>query len=306
MDKIKPLLATAVEDFDALRFPFLASPTLDGIRCLTIPTNDPSRKCAAVSRNLKPIPNCFVRQWLEANLPPGFDGELMVHNAAFNEVSSGIMSRDGEPDFVYHVFDYLSSYEPSGLAVGFSLRLANVRDRLSVYEEWALRVKLVEHVIVRNQDDLDGYETACLSEGYEGVMLRDPAGPYKLGRSTEREHILLKVKRFDQSEALVIGTEELMHNGNEATFDAFGHTKRSSHKANKVGMNTLGSLVCKTPDGIEFKIGTGFNEDLRKKLWISREGLPGLTVTYKHQPSGAKEAPRFPVFIGFRHENDIS
>ena len=57
-------------------------------------------------------------------------------------------------------------------------------------------------------------------------MVRTPDSPYKCGRSTEREAWLLKIKRFEDAEAVVLGTYEGMSNMNEAGVDAFGRTKR--------------------------------------------------------------------------------
>lgn len=68
--------------------------------------------------------------------------------------------------------------------------------------------------------ELAAYKEKCLSEGYEGVMVRDPAGPYKCGRSTVREGWLLKIKRFEDGEAEVLETYEGMSNYNEAGVDA--------------------------------------------------------------------------------------
>jgi len=42
----------------------------------------------------------------------------------------------------------------------------------------------------------------------------------------------------------------------------------------------------------------------RVSLWVRRESLIGRLVRFKHQPSGAKEAPRFPKFSGFREQWD--
>ena len=69
MSTFKPLLAYTVKNPDALRFPVLVSPKLDGIRCV-IHNDQP------VSRTLKPIPNRFIQS--ELGFYPPFDGELMV------------------------------------------------------------------------------------------------------------------------------------------------------------------------------------------------------------------------------------
>jgi DNA ligase-1 len=151
-------------------------------------------------------------------------------------------------------------------------------------------------------------------------MIRSTAGPYKFGRSTEKEGWLLKLKRFEDSEAVVLGCYELMHNANEATKDELGHTKRSSHKANKQGRGTLGGLhVRDLKTGVEFDIGTGFDDALRAELWslhqlnvalqvpakFSAGAVVGRVAKYKFFPTGSKDKPRFPVFLGFRDSIDM-
>ena len=96
---------------------------------------------------------------------------------------------------------------------------------------------------IRDAAQLAAYEEKCLAEGYEGVMIRTPDSPYKCGRSTEREGWLLKIKRFEDDEAVVLETYEGLSNLNPAERDAFGRTKRSSCKENKVGRGELGGFV---------------------------------------------------------------
>ena len=113
-------------------------------------------------------------------------------------------------------------------------------------------------------------------------------------------------KRFVDAEARVIGFIELMHNGNEAQINELGYMEHSSHKENLVGMNTLGALVCKNDKGEEFRIGTGFSAEKRKEIWENRESYLGKLAKYKSFPIGVKDAPRLPVFLAFRDEDDMS
>jgi len=150
------------------------------------------------------------------------------------------------------------------------------------------------------------WEESYLAAGYEGVMLRHPDGPYKHGRSTAKEAWLLKVKRFVDAEAKVIGYSEAQHNANEAKRNELGQLERSSHKAGKVGKQTLGALMVKDlKTGVEFDIGTGFTESQRQLLWAQGDNLIGKVVKYKSQPTGVKDKPRFPVFLGFRDKVDM-
>jgi DNA ligase-1 len=109
-----------------------------------------------------------------------------------------------------------------------------------------------------------------------------------------------------QSEAIIVGMEEAMENINPRQYNAIGAMDRSSCKANLVGKNTLGALVVKDiKTNQEFKIGTGFNDKLRKIFWENPPYFRGTIILYKHKPHGQKLLPRCPSFKGFRNETDI-
>ncbi|UUV43254.1 DNA ligase [Rhodobacter phage RcCWillis] len=284
MSNFKPLLAHTVESMDSVQFPVMAAPKLDGIRCLIV-------NGEAVTRSLKPVPNAYVRDRLRGL--PDYDGELIVGRVnapdVFNVSTSGIMSRDGEPEFTFHVFDVHS------MAAPFEARYLEIDPFISRH------VALVGHDLLHTVEELSEFEARCIADGFEGVMIRDPRGAYKNGRSTVRDRILGKVKRFADTEATIIGVEELMRNGNEQTRNALGHAERSTAQAGLVPADTLGALIVQSPEWeAPFKIGTGYDSAMRAALWADRDNLAGRLVKFKHQPSGAKDAPRFPVFIGFR------
>ncbi|MNG11564.1 DNA ligase [compost metagenome] len=137
-------------------------------------------------------------------------------------------------------------------------------------------------------------------------MVRQADGKYKQGRSTLREGILLKLKRFNSAECIVTGFEELMHNANEAKINETGHTDRSSHKENLVPMNTLGALLVKDIEsGVDFAIGTGYTAAQRKEIWDNRRQWLGKIVTYTHFAVGSGyDKPRFPVFKGCKFHGE--
>ena len=108
----KPMLAGKCERPDALSFPVLATPKLDGIRCLKI-------NGRALTRSFKPVSNRFTRGWIEANLPDGLDGELIVRGTTFSETAGHIGRESGEPDFTFAVFDYVSD----GVDVPYACRM---------------------------------------------------------------------------------------------------------------------------------------------------------------------------------------
>jgi DNA ligase-1 len=271
----------------------LLSPKLDGIRCLVIDG-------VAVGRSLKPIPNKYVQLLFGHPEFNGLDGELVVDSPiakdVFQVTSSGVMSVEGQPKVKFYVFDDFSH------GAWFTKRLDSAFKRTKKHTHFVQ----VPHDIVRCMEDISMHEEKYLATGYEGVMLRLPEGPYKHGRSTTKEAWLLKVKRFEDSEAIVVGCTQLMHNANEAKRNELGQLERSSHKAGKIGKEMLGALIVKDlKTKVEFDIGTGFTADQRSTLWVDRDNLLGKVVKYKFQPTGVKDKPRFPVFLGFRSKVDL-
>ena len=232
----------------------------------------------------------------------GLDGELIVGDPAsptcYRDTVSGVMAEDKvDTDWKFHVFDHVESNP-------FSLRLSYAKDFLrSSFEE----VVVLEQTLVHDVEALNEFEAKTLAAGHEGVILRHPESPYKFGRSTAREGYLLKVKRFVDGEAEVLEVIEEMHNGNEAQTNELGRTKRSSHQENKTGKGRMGALlVCDVQTGVEFQIGTGFNDSDKSWWWHRRHATaPGLVVKYKHFPIGVKDKPRHPVYLGLRDPRDM-
>lgn len=289
----KPMLSGKCSDTSKLKYPVMCTPKLDGIRCVVVEKK-------ALSRSFKPIPNEYARTFVEHNCPDGFDGELMV-KGTFQDVTSGIMSRDGQPNFTYMVFDFVKT----GLDVPYDARMRDLE--MWVKSIGSGMVQAVLPTVINNEEELLAFEKKCLAEGYEGIMIRDPKGVYKCGRSTEREGLLLKLKRFEDAEAIVVGYGEKMHNENEAKKDELGHTKRSTSKDGMVPAGTLGELRVSSKDfKNEFCIGSGFDDALRAKLWKEKDKLAGRIVKFKYQTIGSTtDAPRLPIFLGFRSKDDM-
>lgn len=293
----QPLLAAKKPVFEKLQFPVLATPKIDGIRCIKV-------NGQALSRSFKPIPNHHIRNWIEANCPDGFDGEILCGDG-FSDVQSMVMSREGEPKFTYLVFDYVTT----SLTEPYQSRMDNLSLK---FKETGLHLspsaEILYPEVANNLDELRLIMEKHLLEGHEGTMIRTPDSPYKCGRSSLKEGYLIAIKEFVDAEAEVIGFEEQMKNNNEATLDAFGHKERSSHNENKVAAGMLGAFIVKSEDGTTFKIGTGvgLTQELRKKIWDNQAEYLGKLVHYRYQPHGVKDRPRIPSYYGFRNKEDMS
>lgn len=312
MPNFKPMLAQTVEP-DKFRFPKIVQPKLDGVRASVV-------NGKLVSRNLKLIPNAEIQAALGRPEFEGLDGELIVGSPtaedAFRTTTSYCMaSNKTGGDWTFYVFDL---WNHGGT---FVERFGDLSDRR---REPLLPpcCEIVAIGVAQDSDDLEAFERTLLEEGYEGAILRDPKSLYKFGRASKTKQELIKLKRFTDFEAEVVGVVEEMHNANEAKTNALGRTERSSHAAGKIGKGTLGKLRLRALNGpwkgVEFGCGTGFSATDRRDLWNEAlrsenaagerdlSGLNGRTAKVKAFEIGAKDAPRFPVWLGWRDERDMS
>ena len=297
MNTFKPMLAVSCHDLNLVRYPVLVSWKIDGIRILI-------KDGVALSRSLKPIPNLFIQNWVACNaeILNGLDGELIVGDIdapnVFNVTTSAVMSRDGEMDFTFYIFDKWDSPD-TAMDRWLYLRNSDLQSKLPK------RAKVLQKQLVHDAEQAAKYEERLLSQGAEGMMICGCNTTYKYGRSTLKEQKLLKKKNFVDSEFEVVGFIEKLHNANEAKINEVGNTERSSHKENMIPMNTLGALTIKIWDGSLCNVGTGFDDLTRQHIWDNQEHYLGKLAKVKHFPVGAKDSLRFPVFLAFRHEDDM-
>jgi DNA ligase-1 len=283
-----------------IRLGYLVAPKLDGVRALI------QQDGGLLTRALKPVPNRSLRHvWSSAALH-GLDGELILGDPTaadvFRRTTSAVMSQEGEPAVCFHVFDdFTAPRQP------YTDRLARLAARVNYLQRDGYPIKLVPQITLSADNPLDRIEAALLDEGYEGLIARDPTAAYKFGRSTLREARLLKLKRFADGEAVILRAVELLKNANAATRNALGYLERSTERAGLRPGGTLGALeVRDLVSGVEFSIGSGFDQATRDQLWAARDTLPGRLAAYRHFPVGAYDRPRFPTFKGLRSPLDLT
>ena len=110
---------------------------------------------------------------------------------------------------------------------------------------------MVKQTVCTSKDELATLMDTILKDKGEGVMLKDPASAYE-GKRTKN---LLKVKKFDDAEATVIG-----HQLGEGRCDTM-----------------CGAILVREKDGTEFRIGSGFSDKQRKS-----PPKKGSVVTFKY------------------------
>ena len=129
----------------------------------------------------------------------------------------------------------------------------------------------IEQFSVVDRSSLQKRMKEVVKAGGEGLMLHRSDALYETGRSD----ILLKMKPWEDAEAVVIGHQP-------------GKGKHAG---------TLGALRVRTDDGREFSLGTGFTDPQR------RDPPPlGTTVTYRYHDLTRNGLPRFASFLRVRGE----
>ena len=293
---IRPMLAPNDDPqrnpnfFKKLQYPLLCSPKLDGIRGLSLGGK-------LYSRSGKLLPSRQVQEEFK-NLP-ALDGELIEGDPkdfdVYNRTQSHVMSEDKPGNLTYWVFDCLEDSSSP-----FYKRLDLAESLIS-----HPKVRLVPHEYIDSYEELLAYEEKQLDLGYEGIMMRSPIAPYKHGRCTMNEGYFFKLKRFSDTEGVIVGFEERMTNTNKAEESELGYTKRSSSKEGLRPAGTLGKfLVSYREDTLPVALGS-FKHSEAQEIWDNQDKYLGLTLKFRYFGHGVKDRPRFPRAIGFRSELDL-
>lgn len=209
-----------------------------------------------------PAPDWFTAGWPEQPM----DGELWIGRGRFAEVS-GIVRSGHAGDAAWRRVRFMV-FDLPGLPGPFRQRVMRMRELLG--DAGIAWLRPIEQFRVDSAGELDARLEAVVAAGGEGLMLHHRDSIYRAGRS---EH-LLKYKPYQDAEARVVG-----------------HTAGTGKYA---GM--LGALIVERPDGLRFRIGSGFSD-------AERADPPpiGSWVTYRYNGLTVNGVPRFARFLRIRH-----
>lgn len=266
-----------------LSYPLVASPKYDGIRALSI-SQQP------ISRHAKLLPNLDL-QYAFKHMPP-LDGEVLVPGD-FNKVQSAVMSRDTciADKFNYFVFD---TTEAEWHQKRFDARMLRVEE---LAKDAPPQVHIAPMRICVNAEEVIAFYEEVLAYDhpwdYDGLILRSLSAPYKYGRSTLKQQWMLKMKPWQDSEGIIVGFEELMHNLDTSC----------KRKENMVPGGMLGKFVIQW-NGKTFSVGGGKNLTVERRIhyWNNRPQYLGKRLTFKYLGLSEYDIPRHPNYKGIRLE----
>lgn len=221
-----------------------------------------------------------------------YDGELIrknIDNLPDGEnfrIGTGIINSDSESknEIKFVIFDYFpeSDIQKKESTAKYKLRREMLNKLREVIAEKNLEnIEIVTMVYEgTDQSQIMKWLDYAVDHGWEGLMLNKDA-VYKCKRTTD----LIKIKRFYTMDLPVVDVLE-----------GDGRLK-----------GTLGALVVKYKDNT-VNVGSGFDDETRRRFWNNRELLIGrvVEVKYKEISKDKKtglESLQFPIFVRLREEN---
>nr|WP_246541619.1 DNA ligase [Collimonas antrihumi] len=205
----------------------------------------------------------FAPAWFTANWPKvALDGELWAGREQFHHAVSTIR-RQTPDDAAWRKMRFMVFDLPAhgGTFDQRLIALQSVTAKLAV--PW---VVAVEQIKVDDHAALQSMLERIVKQGGEGLMLHRGDSLYRGYRSND----LLKVKIHEDAEAKVIA-----HIPGKGKYQGI-----------------LGALQVETPDGLRFKLGSGFTDAQRRQ-----PPALGSQVTYRYRGLTPGGTPRFASFM---------
>lgn len=241
-------------------------PKLDGLRVKTVFDGD--GEPSWTSRGGKPysIPDKIKEELKAIHKATGYtmlDGEAYIHGEKLQSIQSATKKHNELTDSIeYHIFDVPDLHKV------WEDRSEDV-DTIGDLCESLTKVEIVRGNVAFSFKDIDDMLGLWLEKGYEGVMVRNPDGPYLF--QNKRSNDLLKYKKFFDSECKVVGCEE--------------------------DKNGEGKLMCLWK-GVHFELKMKGNHSYR--CYESQLKLVGKWINFKYQDLTLRGVPTFAVGTGER------
>lgn len=217
----------------------------NGHRCRALQTPQGVKLFSSEANIITSMPH--INEALSKVLKPGqhLDGELYCHGMSRQDIQSRVNRKDIHPDHAsidYHIYDIIAKDMTNDVRIYYLHRwLDGQHDHLIEVETEFLPITTALTRI-----------TDYVSDGYEGVILRNPYGYYEEKRSKN----LLKYKPFYKDTYNVIRPLEAI--------DQYGN-----------GKNMLGAFQVADYEGHIFSVGAGrLDHATRHALWQEWKDTP--------------------------------
>ena len=207
---VKPMLCKVYDSTDKknVGINWFASRKLDGLRCFIYMKDGKLRTASRGGQNYDVaatyiLTDAYIKSLFEKNPNLILDGELYNHQPG-SDWNLQKISGLGRLETLHNDHKHLKfyCYDIVDENKTFKERLNFLR---SLTVAWNSLLVIVEHVEITNDHEIDELHDKWVSEGYEGLVIRDGDQPYKPGG---RDRRMQKVKKFIDAEFKVTGFTE--------------------------------------------------------------------------------------------------
>lgn len=275
-DKFKEELYKKKSRAFKIEFPAYIQPKLDGLRCISYLDNN---NIVIQSRTGLRFENFDILKEQLMNIfkivgdNVYLDGELYTDSIIFEELS-GLVRLSKEKaakeqiqkinTIKYNLFDIFFSDTSNMIYTDRKEKLEQLMKIKNIN-----LISLVEAKLINDYKEIDSHHDNFVSQGYEGLMVRDKNGLYE---PNKRSKYLQKFKKFMEEEFEIIGFKE-----------GLGDEK--------------GCVVwrCINSDGNEFNVRPKGTREQRKEYFKEGKKYVGKKLTVIFQEYEDSGIPRFPV-----------
>ena len=293
-ETIRPMLAQTYDPIKkskgySIPFPCYVQRKYDGVRCFAYLNEDRSSVILESRTGIQfqlfdelksQIYDCMFQHGTEHHAIV-WDGELYTPDIPFEILSGFVRITKAKAteeklklnaQIGYHIYDFYDGNNPS---MPFKSRFEKIFTLPRNVSSTLIYIVATE--LAMNMDAIRLMHDVYVSEGFEGIILRDPKGPYE---PNKRSKYLQKFKSFLEDEFEIIGFTD--------------------------GVGIESGLIifqCKIPDSeLVFSVRPRGSHEYRRQLFQQGSSLVGKSLTVIYQEKTLDGMPRFPVGKSIREE----
>lgn len=291
---VKPMLAKQADKVtktDIFNKKWIASRKIDGLRCIIYLGDDDKLHTSSRgatnydSAMFEILTHPALIKLFKNNKGLMLDGECYHHGYTLQQINSIARTQKIAKDLEILQFYW---YDIVDLNNPFKTRLAKMKSIASelkeygseiswepdrIFKENELRIQFVPQVEVSGWDNMMKLHNEYVSEGWEGLVIRDPEKPYK---PNGRTNDMIKIKVYKDDCFKVVGKEAGLRGSEDMVF------------------------IMQMPDGRTFKAKPFGDREQKQEYWINFEekynGHIGECKFFYYSDDGIPLQPAFKAF----------
>jgi ATP-dependent DNA ligase len=212
-EMVKPMGAYKLDEYyNKIKYPACVQRKLDGFRCISQVNKNqevimysrgmkPFIFLEHIKREIKKIKELIKSEYIY------LDGELYEKDLSLHQISSLIMKKYATTEQIkemekvsYYIFDM---FDLKDLTLTYKERYSNLN---KIFKKYKFKyLKLVTCEMVNNFEKIKELDQEYILDGFEGVIVRNMDGIYKLN---SKSYDVLRTKEFKKKDFIIIGAKQ--------------------------------------------------------------------------------------------------